>query len=140
MTSLQERTRRSLSPTNQWSAAEAALQLHSRATHPHRHLEIQFRSDGDVDVAFFLDNVKGSPFEQQFIVHAEPEEEAARAISAFVEDILTELVVLVWLRGPTGGRRFTHAPLTETQRVRWAASWLGTYDRNLPVSGRLDRS
>src|SRR5581483_3074018 len=99
--------------------------LSTLASHaPARRIEIQFRSDGDVDVAFFLEQVRGSPFEQHLLVAGEPIEEAALGIATFANDIVAERLVLVW-KGFPAGRRFV--PPADALDARWVASWLGTY-------------
>ncbi len=127
---LRERVHNALATDREWSVGDDALCLHSPATHPPRRIEIQFRSDGDVDVAFFLEQVRGSPFEQHLLVAGEPIEEAALGIATFANDIVAERLVLVW-KGFPAGRRFV--PPADALDARWVASWLGTYDRDLPL-------
>lgn len=96
-----------------------------------RRVEIYLRPDEDVDVCFFLEGVFGSPFEAHFVIYDAPQEIAAKEITDFVGQILTERLVLVDLKW-FGGRRFlSPAELDGTRRIKFVASWLGTYDRNL---------
>lgn len=131
MTELRQRVHHALARNREWSETRDLLRLQSPATRPGRHLEIQFRPDGDVDVAYFLDGVKGTPFEQHFTVCGEPVDQAAIAIVRFADDLTCERLVLVWAKGLSGGRRFV--PLAETRSARWVSSWRGTYDRDLPL-------
>jgi hypothetical protein len=126
---LRERVHKALAADREWSVSDDALCLHSLATHPPRRIEIQFRPDGDVDVAFFLEQVRGSPFEQHLLVAGEPIDEAAVGIATFANDIVAERLVLVW-KGFPAGRRFIQP--ADALDARWVASWLGTYDRDLP--------
>lgn len=117
------------------SATDACLTVY-RPADSSRQLTIHFRDDGDIDVAFALQGVKGSPFEQHFIVHREASSTAAAAIVHFVSDLVAERIVLAYVRGWKGGRKFIapqdHAAFA---RAEWTASWLRTYDRNIPTRG-----
>jgi hypothetical protein len=102
-----------------------------------RQLIIHFRHDGDIDVGFALQGVKGSPFEQHFIVHETPPADAAAAVVHFVSDLVAERIVVAHVGGWKGGRKFIAPRDTAAlRRAAWTASWLRTYDRNVPQPER----
>jgi hypothetical protein len=112
--------------------ADDCLTVQSPAD-PSPQLTIHFRGDGDIDVALALPGVKGSPFEQHFIVHQEPSAAAAAAVADFVSDLIAERIVIAHVGGLKGGRRFIAPKDGEAlRRAEWTASWRGTYDRDVP--------
>ena len=114
-----------------WRWVDGCFVAESPAAAPVRRVEICLRSDDDVDVCFFLEGVFGSPFEASFVRCDTPVEIAAKEIANFVDQILTERLVLVDMKW-FGGRRFlSPEELDRTRRVKFVASWSGTYDRNL---------
>jgi hypothetical protein len=91
------------------------------------------RADDDIDVCFFLEGVSGSPFEAHFVIFDAPPETAAKDVADFVDAILAEKLILVEMKGVLGGggRLVQRTESYGGGRLKWAASWLGTYDRNL---------
>jgi hypothetical protein len=61
--------RRLLSHRESWHEDDSTLWVESDAVQPFRRIELQFRADGDVELAFSLTGIAGSPFEQQFVVY-----------------------------------------------------------------------
>lgn len=123
-----------LSDRDAWRYDAEGLWLASLSVQPPRCIDILLRPDGDVDVAFSLTRVTGSPFEQHFAVHDRPLEEAAVSIAHFVNQLAGERLALTYGGGWAGGRRFveiTGGSPTEADGAEWVASWRGTYDRNL---------
>jgi len=127
-----------LSPFATWERSDwpegASFITRSARSLPARSLEVRLR-DGDVEICFAIQGVRGSPFEQLFAVAKIGENEAVRAVADFVEAILREKIVLVMSRGAVkGGREFIEPEdlaQREPSSIRWSASWNGTYDRGL---------
>src|SRR5215510_7361134 len=99
-----------LSPLATWERLDgpdgASFITRSSRSLPARSLEIRLRN-GDVEVCFAIQGVRGSPFEQLFAVAYVDEKEAARAVTDFVAAILQEELLLLMSRGALkGGREF----------------------------------
>jgi hypothetical protein len=112
-----------------------AFFLESEASNPPRRLEIELRSDGDVDVRFHLTGISGSPFEAHFIVYDQDVSDAQDAVTGFVQKIIDERLVCAQRKGFFTGRDgFISAADLEQQgrsNFKFVASWTGTFDHGL---------
>jgi hypothetical protein len=108
-----------------------------------RHLEMRLRDVADVEIAFVVSTKPGSPFEQVFVGPSGEADAVLHDVVAFIEDLVTERLVLAWdARAIRGGRRFL-PPTALTpeilQHTAWVVSWRGTHDwppRHPPAKGR----
>lgn len=101
-------------------------------------LAVVVRSDGDVQVEFYIDEVRGSPFEQLFVVPEGEEENVAEEVCNFVTGVIDEAIVLaVDDRLFRGGRLWVHPDeLDGIEHLSFSASWRGTFDRPDGAGGR----
>ena len=94
-------------------------------------IRVVLRPDGDVQIEFHLPGRAGSPFEQLFVLPPDEKEAAVDEICQFVDGLLNEKIVLaVDGRLVRGGRRWVSPEeLNRVAKLRFSASWHGTFDR-----------
>ena len=112
--------------------AADTLRISAPPTRPGLSIEVRARGRFDLDVAFFVPDRRGSPFEQVFVAPQEEADRLMQEVVQFVRDLLEERRVLAWdssfLRG---GRHFLdlNSPQLATHRhLAWVVSWRGTHD------------
>jgi hypothetical protein len=96
-------------------------------------LVIRERDPADLEVALFVPDKRGSPFEQLLIGTRAEELDVAAAAVELVCDLIAERMVLGMQTGFwNGGRTFKVGDLSEEPRraLSWIVSWRGTYDWN----------
>lgn len=96
-----------------------------------KRIRVVLRPDGDVQVEFHLPGRAGSPFEQLFVLPPDEKESAVDDICEFVDGLLNEKIVLAVDGHLVRGGRWWVGPdeLGRFKKLRFSASWQGTYDR-----------
>lgn len=101
-------------------------------------LAVVVRSDGDVQVELHLDGLRGSPFEQLFVVPKGAEGSVAQEVADFVDRFLDEKLVLAVDGHLLRGGRLWVPPerLHVIEHLSLSASWKGTFDGPARVAAR----